>query len=47
MGGGEGVGPGQYYPNIKAVKKSTPSYNWGISKSIRIEKDAKLNDSNS
>jgi hypothetical protein len=31
------VGPGHYNPNLKAVKKTGPSFNWGISKTKRSQ----------
>eukprot|EP00347_Sterkiella_histriomuscorum_P018631 403344779 len=35
-----GVGPGQYNPNMKSVKKATPAYNWGISRTKRTPANA-------
>lgn len=31
------IGPGKYNPNYNVVKKSTPSYNWGVSKQKRSQ----------
>ena len=31
------IGPGTYNPSFKVAKKTTPCYNWGVSKSMRSQ----------